>query len=97
MENNKITPTLTTDSSAAYDTINLKIMYLKLEHFGIRGKNLELLKSYFTDKKQFVKIDTFSSNIVDSLQCGIVQGSKLSSIFYTLYTNESTPFIQTNE
>ena len=65
-------------------------MLKKLDHYGIRGKNLKLFESYFNNRKQFVKIDNFSSEIKNSPQCGIVQGSRLSSIFYTLYTNEVT-------
>ena len=87
-ENDKISVVLTTDLSAAYDTIDHKIFLLKLDHYGIRGAPLKLIESYLKDRKQFVEIEIFRSEILDSLECSVIQGSKLSGLFYTLYTNE---------
>merc|ERR1712240_470264 len=41
-----------------------------------------------TYRKQFVEIDTNRSNTLNSLNCSVIQGSKLSGILYTIYTNE---------
>ena len=87
-ENNKISALLSTDLSAAYDTIDNNILLAKLEHYGIRGNTSMLMRSYLTNRKQFVQLETFSSNVTDALPCSCVQGSKISSILYTLYTNE---------
>ena len=87
-ENDKISVTLCTDLSAAYDTIDTTIVLDKLEHYGIRGQNLLLFKSYFTDRKQFVQIDHFKSQVKNSLNCGCVQGGKLSGTLYNIYCNE---------
>ena len=87
-ENNKISALLSTDLSAAYDTIDNNILLAKLEHYGIRGNTLMLMRSYLTNRKQFVQLETFSSNVTDALPCSCVQGSIISSILYTLYTNE---------
>lgn len=88
LENNKISATLTTDLSAAYDTVDNVILLNKLEHYGIRGNSLNIFKSYLSDRKQYVEIDTFSSQIKNSPPCSVVQGGKLSGTLYTLYTNE---------
>ena len=82
-ENNKITALLSTDLSAAYDTIDNNILLSKLEHYGIRGSQLLLLKSYLTNRKQFVQIETYNSDTIDALPWSCVQGSKLSSLLYT--------------
>ena len=74
--------------SAAYDTIDNKILLQILEHYGIRGSPLKLIKSYLKDRKQFVEIEIFRSQILESLECSVIQGSKLSGLFYTIYTNE---------
>ena len=61
-----------------------------MEYYGVTGQELKLFKSFLTDRRQFVQIDTFTSKTEDSLPCSVVQGSKLSSTLYTLYTNEIT-------
>ncbi len=87
-EQGYITATLQTDLSAAFDTVDTKILLDKLQHYGIRDNTLTLLTSYMTNRTQHVQIDTFDSTTLPSLQCSVVQGSKLSGTLYTLYTNE---------
>merc|ERR1712082_184944 len=87
-EKGLITATLQTDLSAAFDTVDTKILLDKLEHYGVRGDTLELFTSYLTQRTQYIEIDTHTSNILKSPQCSVIQGSKLSGTLYTLYTNE---------
>ena len=81
-DNDLITATLTTDLTAAYDTVDSEILLQKLEFYGIRGNELNLFKSYLKGRYQFVQIDTFNSYIKESLDCSIIKGSKLSGILY---------------
>ena len=81
-DNDLITATLTTDLTAAYDTVDSEILLQKLEFHGIRGNELNLFKSYLKGRYQFVQIDTFNSYIKESLDCSIIKGSKLSGILY---------------
>ena len=74
--------------SKAYDTIDHFTLLTKLEYYGIRGPALEIFTSYLTDRRQFVQIDTKRSRLRKSLDCSVIQGSKLSGLLYTLYTNE---------
>ena len=74
--------------SKAFDTIDHFTLLTKMEYYSIRGNTLELFQSYLTNRKQFVEIDTNRSNILNSLNCSVIQGSKLSGILYTIYTNE---------
>ena len=77
-ENNKISAVLATDLSVAFETIDHCILLKKLEHYGIRGDSLMFFTSYLKNRKQFVEIDTFPSNLVDALDCSCSQGSKFS-------------------
>ena len=43
-----------------------------------------------TERKQFVSIDSFNSDALESPICSVIQGSKLSAVLYTLYINEIT-------
>ena len=87
-ENNKIVGVVITDMSKAFDTIDHFTLLTKMEYYGIRGPSLEIFKSYLTNRKQFVEIDTKRSRLRKSLDCSVIQGSKLSGLLYTLYTNE---------
>ena len=87
-EQNKISALLTTDLSAAFDTIDHKILCQKLEYYGIRGDSLELIKSYLSNRFQYVEVNTFKSEVKNSLDCSCIQGSKLSGLLYNIYTNE---------
>ena len=56
---------LATDLSAAFDTIDHGILLKKLDYYGIRGKSLKLMESFLIDRKTYVNIDTFSSNMIE--------------------------------
>ena len=76
------------DMCKAYNTIDHFTLLAKLEYYGIRGNALDIFTSYLTNRKQFVEIDTKRSRLRKSLDCSVIQGSKLSGLLYTLYTNE---------
>ena len=57
MDNNQITCGIFVDLSKAFDTVNHHILLDKLENIGIRGKALELFKSYLSGRQQYVNID----------------------------------------
>ena len=46
------------------------------------------MKSYFTNRKQFVCLETFNSTIMDCSTGGVCQGSKMSGTLYNIYVNE---------
>ena len=49
------------DLSKAFDTLNFDILLYKLQYYGIRDIALKLLKSYISNRKQFVKYNVNSS------------------------------------
>ena len=85
---------LSTDLSSAFDTVNISILKRKLEHYGIRNGELELIIDYLSERKQFVQIETAKSKIKASPPSSVLQGSKLSSLLYTIYSNE-VPLLHT--
>ena len=74
------------DLSAAFDTVDHEILLGRLSSgFGIKGKALDWLRSYLTDRTQLVKVDDASST-VRPLHWGVPQGSVLGPMLYLLYT-----------
>ena len=46
------------------------------------------MTSYLKNRQQYTDINCKKSETIRCLPCGVVQGSKLSGILYTIYTNE---------
>ena len=59
-----------------------------MEHYGVRGKELNIVCSFFTDRRQYVSIDSMESELKEACDSSVIQGSKMSSLLYVLYANE---------
>src|SRR6476619_1037122 len=83
----KVSALVLLDLLAAFDTIDHQILIQRLEStFGISGSALSLLSSYLLDRFQFVSIDSSCSSN-SNLHTGVPQGSVLSPLLFTPYTN----------
>ena len=45
------------------DSLNHNILFQKLTYYGIRNSAITLLRSYLSNRKQYVQIDDVSSSI----------------------------------
>ena len=61
------------DLSKAFDTLNFDILLYKLQFYGINGTPLALIKSYLTNRYQYVKYENCSSTLLE-VKTGITQG-----------------------
>jgi len=83
LDKNKFVIAVFFDISKAFDSINHEMLLFKLEKMGIRGMALKLLKSYLTNRQQFVKIIDELSEIA-AILFGVPQGSCLGPLLFVL-------------
>ncbi|KAL9979250.1 hypothetical protein ACROYT_G016884 [Oculina patagonica] len=87
IDNNCCVILLLLDLSAAFDTVDHRILLDRLsQRFGIVDNALEWFRSYLSDRHQVVKVNGSQSSR-RKLRCGVPQGSVLGPILFLLYTS----------
>ena len=72
------------DFEKSFDKIDHAILIEKLKSIGVYGKLLNILRSYLSDRKQFVGINCFKSSLLNE-SSGVPQGSILGPILFLIY------------
>lgn len=89
LDEKKLILNIQIDLRKAFDTVNHEILLTKLFSYGFRGFAHEWLRSYLSDRKQFVRMKECSSSI-NTINIGVPQGSILGPILFLFYINDIT-------
>ena len=81
------------DLTKAFDRVHHQTLLEKLEALGFRGPTLKLLKSYLSNRQQYLvtEDDHTGKRLISNgytIERGVPQGSVLGPILYLLYVNE---------
>ena len=64
-------------------------MVYKLEHFGVTGPSLQLLRSCLSDRKLYVKFENVKFD-KSRIKTGVPQGSILGPLLFVIYVNDTS-------
>ena len=87
-EHNKYTLGVFIDLSKAFDTVDHSILLKKLELYGVTDRNHSWFKNYLLNRKQFIQINEEENTELETITCGVPQGSILGPLLFLLYVND---------
>ena len=93
--NPKLTMSIFIDLKKAFDTISHNILLHKLEKYGLRGISNDWMRSYLTERRQYVVYGDISSS-TQPISYGVPQGSILGPLLFLLYINDISNALNVN-
>ena len=87
VDNGEITCGIFLDLQKAFDTVDHKILFSELKHYGIRGVPLQYFKTFLTQRHQYVSIKNSISGTLTN-DHSVPQGSVLGQLLFLVNIND---------
>ena len=89
MDNKQVVGILSTDMSKAFDSLQPSLLIYKLKAYGFSEQALCLMRSYFTNRQNQVKLNSVVSEWKD-MRRGCPQGSSFGPLLWNIFQNDLT-------
>ena len=96
IDSGKVVGVILIDFRKAFDTVNHNILHQKMKNCGLKGTLLEWLKSYLTDRSQYVELNGKKSKVT-IIEYGVPQGSLLGPRLFLVYVNDMSGCVTVGE
>ena len=92
IQNDKYTACIFADLSLAFDCVIHEVLLLKLNRYGVRGVANDLLRSFLSDRSQYVYYNGAVSSC-RKVKYGVPQGSCLGPFLFLTYINDLPKYV----
>ena len=88
LNNKKFVACVGLDVQKAFDLVDHQILFEKLENIGIRGQMLNFFISYYSNRRQYVRINGKTSSDYLIIPRSVLQGTILGVIGFLIFIND---------